>query len=324
MQRELRFASVGTSSIMDVMQEAMSLTPGVSCKVVYSRDLQRGTDYAGKIGVPEADDDFERVCRREDIDAVYIASPNVFHVEQALTALSCGKHVVVEKPADVTAAGVDALAKEAKKNHVYFFEAITTIFMPNYLACKDLMPRLGKIHTVDIRYGKYSSKMDAYLRGENPNIFNPAMKTGALNDMGIYCIHMAVDLFGEPVAVRYVPVYGKNGIDLEGILYVDWDGLSGVLKTAKNREIGRGCRIAGENGFFEEDGQINVFETCTARIGEEEIPIRYQNGENRMLYELARFRDAINSRDEAFFERMIRQSRMASSVLEEAHKQIDQ
>lgn len=322
MQRELRFASVGTSSIMDVMQEAMALTPGVSCKVVYSRNLQRGADYAEKMGIPEADDDFERVCRREDIDAVYIASPNAFHVEQALTALSCGKHVIVEKPADVTAAGVDALAKEAKKNHVYFFEAITTIFMPNYLACRELLPRMGKIHTVDIRYGKYSSKMDAYLRGENPNIFNPVMKAGALNDMGIYCIHMAVDLFGEPVSVQYDPVFGENGIDLEGMLYVEWDGLSGQLQTAKNRDISSGCRIAGENGFFEEDGQINVFETCKARIGGEEIPIRYQNGENRMLYELARFRDAICHQDETFFERMIWQSRTASSILEQAHKQI--
>ena len=323
MHRELRFASVGTSSIMNVMQEAMSLTPSVSCRVVYSRSLQRGADYAEKMGIPEADDDFERVCRREDIDAVYIASPNAFHVEQALTALSCGKHVIVEKPADVTAAGVDALAKEAEKNHVYFFEAITTIFMPNYLACKELLPRMGKIHTVDIRYGKYSSKMDAYLRGENPNIFNPAMKTGALNDMGIYCIHMAVDLFGEPVSLRYEPVFGENGIDLEGTLYLDWEGLSGVLQTAKNREILNGCRIAGENGFFEEDGHINVFEICRARIGEEEIQIRYQNGENRMLYELARFRDAINDRDEAFFKRMVRQSRTACAVLEEAHRQTD-
>lgn len=85
------------------------------------------------------------------------------------------------------------LIDAARANGVYFFEAITTLFMPQYEACRLLLPKLGRIEQAHITYAQYSSRYDAYLRGENPNIFNPAMQAGALNDMGVYCVHMAVE-----------------------------------------------------------------------------------------------------------------------------------
>ena len=42
--------------------------------------------------------DYREIVRNKDIDAVIIASPNVFHAEQALDAMAAGKHVFCEKP----------------------------------------------------------------------------------------------------------------------------------------------------------------------------------------------------------------------------------
>ena len=241
----LRVGTVGTSSIMRTIQGAIRLTDGMECRVVYSRTEEQGRAFAAEMGVPEHCTDYAAMLERSDLDLIDIASPNRFHVEQALAALEHGKHVIVEKPAAVTRGDVQRLIDAARANGVYFFEAITTLFMPQYEACRLLLPKLGRIEQAHITYAQYSSRYDAYLRGENPNIFNPAMQAGALNDMGVYCVHMAVDLFGAPQDVRYLAELGPNGIDLAGRLTLTYPSLTCEILTAKNADLGSGCRITG-------------------------------------------------------------------------------
>ena len=207
MPKQLTIGSVGTSAIMKLMQQAIAATPGVTAQAAYSRDETRGREFAQAAGIPEHYTDYEAMLTREDIDAVYIASPNRFHLEQAVRAMEHKKHVILEKPAAVRKGDAERLVQTAEKHGVFCFEAISTLFMPNYLALKERLPQLGRVRRAEIAYGQYSSKYDAYLRGENPNIFNPEMEAGALNDMGVYCVHVAVDLFGPPETVDYQGEY---------------------------------------------------------------------------------------------------------------------
>lgn len=315
----LRFGTVGTSAIMRLMQQAMAQVDGVECAAVYSRDAARGREFADSVGVAAVYTDYDALLAREDIDAVYIASPNRFHAEQACRAMRAGKHIIVEKPAAVTGAGVQQMIDTARENGVFFFEAITTLFMPKYLQCRALLPQLGKIQSAELCYAQYSSKYDAYLRGENPNIFNPSMQAGALNDMGVYCVHMAVDMFGMPERVRYAPELGENGIDLAGKLTLRYSDLTVRIVTAKNANLGSGCRVEGECGFFAENGPINDFGSCSAALDGAEVKLDAPHAGNRMVYELARFRDAIEARDADFFGRMARQSLAVAEILERAH-----
>ena len=319
MDRVLNIGCVGTSAVMELMQEAIRLTPGVSCKMIYSRDKERGKRFAELAGVKEACDDYGEMLGRSDIDVVYIASPNKCHVPQAIEAMGHGKHVIVEKPVAVRADGIQKLIAAARENGVFFFEAITTLFMPNFLACKKLFARLGKIHSVELCYGQYSSKYDAYLRGEDPSNFSTEMQGGTLNDLGIYCIHLAADLFGWPEAVAYEAEYGPNGIDVGGVLQLQYPHVGCRIEVAKNRNLDSGCRISGENGYIVEEGPLNSFSNCRAKVDGAERRIREQEEGNRMVYELAHFRDAILSHDLDFFCKMARQSMIATSILEQAH-----
>lgn len=314
----LHIGTVGTSAIMRVIQEAVRQTEGMQCEVVYSRTPETGRRFADSVGVAEVCCDFDALVRRPELDVICIASPNRFHAAQAVAALEQGKHVIVEKPAAVTEAEVERMAAAARANGVFFFEAITTLFMPQYRACRALLPRLGKLRSAELCYAQYSSKYDAYLRGENPNIFNPAMQAGALNDMGVYCVHVAVDLFGRPERVRYEPELGPNGIDLAGELTLTYPELTCRIVTSKKENLCSGCRVEGERGFFAQAGAVNAFAGCTAALDGQPVDVSAPHGENRMVYELARFRDAILQRDAAFFENMVRQSRAVAAVLEAA------
>ena len=321
MEQVLRIGSVGTSKIMEAMQEAIRMTPGMETKVIGSRSLERGQAFARRTGMENVEvcDSFERMIRRDDLDIIYIASPNVYHAKQTIEALEQGKHVIVEKPAATKTADVQAMAETARKNGVFFFEAISTIFMPNYLRCKELLWALGKLKKAEISFGRVSSQYDNYLQGKMASVFDPAMEGGALNDMGIYCIHTMLDLFGEPEETDYQAEYSQDGVDMMGILTAKYPGFCCRLLTAKDRDMECGTRLEGDNGWFVQKGTLNNFVNCEASVNGILLPVNVQGEENRLIYELARFRDAILRKDAAFFEKMCWQSRTAAGILEKSH-----
>jgi hypothetical protein len=55
-------------------------------------------------GYAKGERDFENLCRREDIDVVYIATPWDWHVPMAVCAMKQGKHAATEVPAATTLA----------------------------------------------------------------------------------------------------------------------------------------------------------------------------------------------------------------------------
>ena len=65
---------------------------------VYSRTEERANEFADKYQIPYRFSDLESMAKSDQIDAVYIASPNSFHAEQAILCMENGKHVLCEKP----------------------------------------------------------------------------------------------------------------------------------------------------------------------------------------------------------------------------------
>lgn len=316
----LKIGSMGTSAIMEMIQDAIARTDGLTGQVICSRDAERAAAFAKKVGVPESCGDYSAMVRRDDLDIIYLASPNCCHVAQALEAMEQGKHVIVEKPLAVTLKEAQLLAEKAREKKVFLLEAITTLFMPAYLIAREKLPQLGQLDTVELTYGQYSSKYDAYLRGENPNIFNPAMQTGALNDMGVYCAHMAVDLFGAPDSVCYRAEHGPNGIDLGGTAELDYGAFTCVLRTSKKDNIGSGICIRGARGEITQQGAINSFAACQGSVDGVSFDTGVLEAANRMEYEMARFRDAIVNGDWAFRDHMLEQSVQVCRILDLAHQ----
>ena len=60
------------------------------------------TGQAEPAGYSKNETDFENLCRRDDIDLVYIATPWDWHVPMAVSAMKNGKHAAVEVPAAIT------------------------------------------------------------------------------------------------------------------------------------------------------------------------------------------------------------------------------
>lgn len=66
-------------------------------------------------------DDYKKLLKRADLDAVFVTSPDFLHEEQAVAAMNAGKSVYVEKPMAITVAGCDRMLKVAMKNKVKLY-----------------------------------------------------------------------------------------------------------------------------------------------------------------------------------------------------------
>ena len=69
------------------------------------------------LGVPYCTDYRELICR-DDIDLVSICTPSGMHLEPALYAAEHGKHVIVEKPIEITTERIDRMIEACDKAHV--------------------------------------------------------------------------------------------------------------------------------------------------------------------------------------------------------------
>ena len=79
----IRLATVGTSAITEKFLSACRLTGRYELHTAYSRSIKKGEDFAKAQGFKHFSDDLRAVAENPDIDAVYIATPNVFHYEQS-------------------------------------------------------------------------------------------------------------------------------------------------------------------------------------------------------------------------------------------------
>jgi len=81
-------------------------------------------------GVAVTSTDYRQVVRRDDVDAVIIATPNFVHAPVAQAAIAAGKHVLCEKPIAMNAAEAQGMAEAADRADVRHMTAFTYRFVP--------------------------------------------------------------------------------------------------------------------------------------------------------------------------------------------------
>jgi len=98
MNTPIRFGFIGAGAIAHSSAHAVNRHP--KAKVVAATDPHEGRlkEFCDSYHIPKAYANSDILLADKDIDAVYIAVPNKFHVPLAVQALNAGKHVILEKP----------------------------------------------------------------------------------------------------------------------------------------------------------------------------------------------------------------------------------
>lgn len=249
----LRFGTVGSGWITDEYIHGAKDSGLWELTAVYSRTEARGKEYAAKHGAKSVFTDLAEMASSPELDAVYVASPNAFHYEQCKLFLQHGKHVICEKPLCAQAEKVRELQKIAEERRVIFLEAIMFLHLPQRKILEDALKTIGPISLVKLDFCQRSSKLDSYLSGELPNIFNPALETGALMDLGVYCVYPALALFGKPESVHADMLPTRSGLDGSGIVTLRYPDKLVTLTYSKLGQAGANSDFQGTEGTVRVD-----------------------------------------------------------------------
>lgn len=318
----IKFATVGTGWITEAFIEAARLSEQYELTGVYSRNEEKAKQLANQYNASHYFTDLEEMAKNEDIDAVYIASPNSLHFEQTLIFLKNKKHVICEKPIFSNYAELEKAYQTAEEHGVYLFEAIRNIHTPNFKILKEKLHMAGELRSAILPYMKYSSRYDQFLEGQEPNIFSSVYSGGALVDLGVYPLYLAVCLFGEPKNVSYHPVVLRSGVDGSGTLLLNYEGFVCTILCSKIVDSIIPCEIHGERGTFvlEDAAPISDIKFHDTRSKESEI-LGVDQEEQNMVYECMNIANIMETNNHEEYEQLREWSKIVLRITEEARKQ---
>lgn len=247
----MRFGVIGSNVIVTRLISAAKLCEGFVLQATCSRDPARARDNAAAWGAHSAYADVAALAADPLVEAVYIASPNRLHFEQAQMLIAAGKHVLVEKPATLTRREWETLCALAGDKGVLVLEAMRPAFLPGLAAVQAAVQSVAPVRYAQFPYCQYSSRYDKFRAGIVENAFDPTLGNGALMDIGVYCAHWMAMLFGRPETVEGSAVFLPGSIDAVGSLTARYEGLIAHCDYSKVHDSDAPCRVEGENGTVE-------------------------------------------------------------------------
>ena len=317
----INFATVGTNWITDRFIDAGKRIEGFHLAGIYSRSKSRALDYASLHNAELIFTDLQELAQSAEVDAVYIASPNALHCEQAMTLMAHGKHVICEKPMAVNVNETRRMIECAKDNGVVLMEALKSTLSPDFCKFREELHRVGTIRRFFVNLSKYSSRYDRYLNGEVPNAFNPKLGNGALMDLGPYCIYPSVILFGRPNQVMAHSVFLESGVDGLSTVTLAYEGFQVIIAVSKINDSQAKSEIQGEKGSLVVD-KIGSFRGIHLheRNGDR-LTISEGSSEPVMKYEIEEMMHLIQSYATESSMNTHAASLMTAEILEEVRRQ---
>ncbi|MFA6506618.1 MAG: Gfo/Idh/MocA family oxidoreductase [Treponemataceae bacterium] len=123
----MRFGIVGTGMIAEFHAKAISELPGCSVVACMDSIAERSDLFSRKYGCAGYSD-LGKFLAHPGMDIVTICTPSGAHMETAVAAAEAGKHLIVEKPIEVTLDRIDAIIEACDKKGV----SLTGVFMSRY------------------------------------------------------------------------------------------------------------------------------------------------------------------------------------------------
>ena len=318
MTDKIRLATIGTSPISDNLLEAAREVDGITYVGTFSRDAERARTFTKSHGGTHAFTSLEELASSPEVDAVYVASPNACHLDQALALASANKHLLVEKPLCANRYDAQRLFAAAELHGVVVMEAMRPLHDPAWRAVAAALPSVGELRRASLRFGRYSSRFDDLKAGRHTNIFDARMASGALMDMGIYTVEPMVALFGMPERiVAAATLVAEKGNHLTGgaidgagsalCIYGDDSGTPGLVVelayskittdllpsqiegdlgtiTIDSVSIPQGASVLHRGGAVRGDARA-----IATRVGDTHERLDVRPCPNSMVYELADF-----------------------------------
>ncbi|MFI9557914.1 Gfo/Idh/MocA family protein [Nonomuraea endophytica] len=266
----MRFGIVGSGVIGGLHARLIADMAGTAELVaVADNDLARARELADKHGCA-ALGSTQELYARDDVDAVVICLPSGLHADAAVPALKAGKHVVVEKPIDISLAAADRIIAAERESG----KSVTVIsqrrFEPSFRAVKAAVGggELGRLTsgTAEVTLWRPQSYYDSGgWRG------TWAMDGGgALMNQGVHVVDLLLALLGPAESVSaYSGLLAHENIEVE-------DTVVAAIRFA-NGALGR--VFASTAAYGGASVRVSVHGDAGHAIVDNEVPTSFRVGE---------------------------------------------
>ena len=243
----LRWGILGTGFIADLQVRDL-VDNGFAVQAVGSRSLETSQAFASRFGIPTAHGSYEDLAADPDVDVVYVATPHVFHHENALLALNAGKHVLVEKAFTINARQAQEIVDLAAGKGLVALEAMWTRFLPHMARLREIVAGgvLGEVRKVVASHNQDLPKDPAH------RLNDPALGGGALLDLGVYPVSFSFDVFGAPHRILASAAMTATGVDRQTAAIFEYaDGQQALVDCALDTAGNNRAAIIGTGGWVE-------------------------------------------------------------------------
>ena len=193
---------------------------------------------------------YEDLIKKNDIDAIYIASLNNTHTELIKQISKEGKKILCEKPVSLSLGDLIEIEQLLNKENIKFYEAIAYYSHPQTVEIINILKKnnMGEIKRIESNFGfKAKFKLDSRL-------FNKSLGGGSIYDLGCYPISFFM-LFAQnykKISIKSKSLnYAESGVDDEANLILNYDNkFEGVLNVSLKANLNNICKIYCENGYI--------------------------------------------------------------------------
>ena len=258
MSKTFGFGVIGMGSIAPFHIRSIQEIPNCELRAVASSNEERARKAGTEYSVPHYTD-YEALIQREDIDIICICTASGSHLEPTLIAAREGKHVITEKPLEVTLARANQMIAACEAAGVSLNCIFQNRYKPEYQTIKEAVDsgKLGKL-VLGNAYIKWYRTDEYYAsRGWRGTLAGDG--GAALINQSIHTIDLLQDLMGPVKSVfgkTLTRTHDIEGEDL-GLAMLEFkNGAMGTIEGSTSIYPGYPERleIHGENGGIVYEG----------------------------------------------------------------------
>lgn len=204
--------------------------------------------------------DFDEMIENPDIDIVSICLPSAMHAEYACKAMAKGKHVLIEKPIDIT---IEA-AEKIEKSRVKFGVTVGVVHQNRYNAPMDAIKSAvdeGRLGTLAVAtFGVKWYRDQSYYDGNWHGTWNMD-GGGSLMNQAVHTVDLMQWLMGEVKSVHSVMGIYNHNIETEDmtasvITFKSGAAATFVSTTCAYPGISTEISLYGSKGSIEADADL--------------------------------------------------------------------
>jgi len=185
---KVKWGVIGAAGIADRRTiPGMMQAKNAELTAVMEINMELAEKIRAKYNAKKAYDSVDALLSDPEVEAVYIASPVIYHKEQAIKTARAKKHILLEKPVALTAAEGEEVRKICQEEGVLAAAGFMMRFHAFHQKMKEIVEsgRLGKVVSGRAQLTCWYPDI--------PGNWRQQMNTsggGALMDMGVHCIDL--------------------------------------------------------------------------------------------------------------------------------------